>query len=99
MICKKLCTVSANDHVFQSFEKFYLWQNKFLPSYLPVVTRSQTGENDVFFRNLGPQNSTLFSQEKCLFVAGIWLIWKLMEYTNDHGPDASIIPTFYNKFL
>ena len=34
---------------------------------------------------------------------GLWfeicLIWKLMEYTNDHSPNASIIPIFQNKFL
>ena len=47
-----------------------------------------------FFRNLDLHNSRLFSQEKWWFVAGICLIWKLMEYTNDHSPDASIIPTF-----
>ena len=33
-----------------------------------------------------------------LVVAGICLIWKLMEFTNDHSPDACIIPTpFWNK--
>ena len=47
-----------------------------------------------FFRNLDLHSSRLFSQEKWWFVAGICLIWKLMEYTNDHSPDASIIPTF-----
>ena len=59
---------------------------------LHVVTRSQTLKNDVFsFRNLDPYKSRLYSQEKWWFVAGICLIWKLMEYTNDHSPDASII--------
>ena len=28
------------------------------------------------------------------FVVGICFIWKLMEYKNDHSPDAPIIGTF-----
>ena len=78
----------------QSFQVFFYWQNKFLSICLPVVTRSQAGKIDGFFRNFNSHNSRLFSQEKCWFVAGIFLIWKLVEYTNDHSPDACIIPTF-----
>ena len=53
-----------------------------------------------FFRNLDQHNKRLnrkmivFFQEQCCFVTGICLIWKLMEYRNDHSPDAPIIPTF-----
>ena len=54
-----------------------------------------------FFRNLEPHNSRPSSQEKWWFVAGLCLIWKLMEYTNDHNPDASINFSnwCYSKFL
>ena len=48
---------------------------------------------------LGLIEKGCYFQEKCWFVAGICLIWKLMEYTNDHSPDAPIIPTFLYKFL
>ena len=72
---------------------------KFLSICLLVVMRCQTGKADVFFRNFDPHNSRLFSQEKCWFVAGIRIIWKLMEYKNDHSPDACIIPILQNKFL
>ena len=58
---------------------------------LPVVTRSQTGKNVSLFRNLDPHNSRRFHKKKWWFVTGICLIWKLMEYTNDHSPDASKI--------
>ena len=51
-------------------------------------------EKNFFFRNLDPHNSRPFSPEKCWFLACICLIWKLIEYANDHSPDASIIPTF-----
>ena len=34
-----------------------------------------------------------FHKKKWWFMAGIYLIWRLMEYTNDHSPDASIITT------
>ena len=47
-----------------------------------------------FFRNLDPHNSTLFSQEKWWFVAGICLVCKLMKYTSDHSTDASMMPIF-----
>ena len=36
---------------------------------------------------------------KVLFVTGMCLIWRLMEYTNDKRPDASIIRKFQYKFL
>ena len=32
-------------------------------------------------------------------MAGIFLKWKLMEYTSDHSLDTCIIPAFQNKFL
>ena len=89
---KKLCTGSANDHVHQSSEVFFSGKISFFSICLPVVMRSQTGI--FFFRNLDKHNSRLFSQEKWCFLTGISLIWKLMEYTNDHNPDASITLTF-----
>ena len=59
-----------------------------------------------FFRNIDSHNSRLNRKRVvipkgcyCWFVAGICLIGKLKEYTNDHSLDACIIPTFYNKFL
>ena len=57
--------------------------------------------NFLFFRNLEPHNSRPSSQEKWWFVAGLCFIWKLMEYTNDHNPDASIHFSnwCYSKFL
>ena len=61
--------------------------------------RSQTRKIDGFFRNLDPHSSRLSSQEECWLVAGICIIWKLMEYKNDPSPDACIIPTFQNNFL
>ena len=41
--------------------------------------------NFLFFRNLEPHSSRLFSPEKCWFLASICLVWKLMEYTNGHS--------------
>ena len=38
-----------------------------------------------------PTLQKAFFTKKWWFVAGIYLIWRLMEYTNDHSPDASII--------
>ena len=63
------------------------------------IKRFQTTNTDVFFRNLDPHSSRLNRKrvvisKKKWFVAGICLIWKLMGYTNDHSPDAPIIPTF-----
>ena len=52
----------------------------------------------VSFRNLDLYNSKLSLQEICWFVAGNCLSWKLMEHTNDHSPDASIIRTLQNNF-
>ena len=46
------------------------------------------------FRNLDPHKSRFFLPEQCWFLAWIWHIWKLMEYTNDLNPDSSIIPIF-----
>ena len=50
-------------------------RNYFLSVCLAVVIRSQTRKIDVFFRNLDPHNSSVSSQEKCWFVAGICIIW------------------------
>ena len=48
-----------------------------------------------FFRNLDQHNGRLFHKKNnVLWPEGICLIWKLMEHTNDHKPDASIIPIF-----
>ena len=77
---------------FKVLKYFFSGKISFFSICLPVVMRSQTGI--FFFRNLDKHNSRLFSQEKWWFLTGISLIWKLMEYTNDHNPDASIIPTF-----
>ena len=50
---------SANYHVLQSFEVFFLWQNKFFSIYLPGATRSQSEKKKNFFRNYDPQNNRL----------------------------------------
>ena len=40
------------------------------------------------------EQQALLSPEICEFMAGICLIWKLEEYTNDHRSNVPIIPTF-----
>ena len=79
---KKVCTSSTNDNVLQSFSNgkicFFLFACQ---NFFPL-------------RNLDPHNSRCFSPEKCWLLAWIYLIWKVMEYTNDHSPDACIIPHF-----
>ena len=90
--------VSTNNHVLQSFEVFFWWQNKFFFLCWSVVTKLQTKKNDAFFRNIDLHSSKVSLQEICWFVAGICLIWKLMEHTNGHSPDAFIIPTLQNNF-
>ena len=62
--------------------------------YLIPCGNKISNQKKYFLRNLDPHNSRLFSKENWWFVAGICLIWKLKEYTNDHSPDASIILTF-----
>ena len=85
---KKLCTGSANYHVFQSFEVFFSGKISFF-----LITCMWRQDLKLKKRSL------LFSKEKWWLAAGICLIWKLMEYKNDNSPDVSIITTFYNKFL
>ena len=64
--------------------------------WLKKVCTSST--NDQYQWNLDPHNSRCFSPEKCWLLAWICLIWKVMEYTNDHSPDACIIPHFRKIF-
>ena len=64
-----------------------------------MVWRFQTGKKNFFFENCNWETVNLIEtglllQEKCWFVAGICLIWKLMGYTNDHRMDAPIICKF-----
>ena len=80
---KKLCTGSANYHVFQSFEVFFSDKISFF--LITCVWRQ-----DLKLK----KRSLLFSKEKWWLAAGICLIWKLMEYKNDNSPDVSIITTF-----
>ena len=54
---KTLCGRSVNDHALQSFKVLFQWRNKFLSICQPVVTRSQTGKIDAFFRNLDSHNT------------------------------------------
>ena len=61
--------------------------------------RSETGKIHVFYSEIlnyitvGLIEKGLLFPGK-MFVAGICLFWKLMEYTNDHSLDACIIPAF-----
>ena len=89
---KKQCTSSTNDYVLQSFEAFLI--NKISFFYFIPCSSKISQHKKYFLRNLDPHNSRLFLKENWWFVAGICLIWKLTECTNDHSPDASIILTF-----
>ena len=61
---QKLYAGSANDHVLQSFEVFFSGKVSFFFICVTVLTRSQTGKNFFFFRNLDQNNSRLFTQER-----------------------------------
>ena len=74
--------------LFASLRQRDLIQEKLMFFFLEIVTHTTAGLVEKW----------LLSPEKNWFVAGICLIWKLMEYTNNNSPDACIIPTFLNKF-
>ena len=83
---KKLC-IDLTVQMIMSFKvlKYFLLAKEVFSICLRVLTRSQTGKNVFFFRNLGPHNSRLFSQEKGWFMAGICLIYKWSYFTCIHN--------------
>ena len=91
----KLCTKLGPEAVHKYFY-FHIYTSLFCPFEKDEEISKR--ENWYFFYTnttvLGLIEKGLLSQEKCWFVAGICLIWKLTEYTNDNGPDAPLTPTF-----
>ena len=71
-----------------------------------MITKSQTGKIDDFFSEI-LTHTTVGLIEKGLLFPGKVLVWGCsLPYvevkwicTNDHSPDACIIPTLLNKFL
>ena len=59
---------------FEVLKYFFSAQISFFSICLPVVTRSQTGKNDVFFfRNLDPHGTRFFHEQN----DGLWLEFAL----------------------
>ena len=63
---KKLYTGSAIDHVLQSFEVYFQWENKFFPIYLTVVTRYLKPEKMLFFQKSWPTQQQSFFTRKMI---------------------------------
>ena len=83
--------VASNLHISALSQP--LWKNgNDWKRYVPAVPMIST--NEIWTHT----TVGVFHQKKCWLLAWICLIWKVMEYTNDHSPDACIIPHFRKFF-